>query len=376
MLKNVSLKFTLIIFIVGFILVFFPIMAIPFIILLEYRLDGKYRISGCFIALYLSYINTNKLVESDLLNYKIYFDNSKSVNYINFIEGVVKEPMYFVYQFFMANLGMSFSVYLFLTTFFCYILIFKSCDRIFARESYVQKIIAIVTISFFFELFNLSAHLLRQFIATVIFFYAITINQQKKTVKIAFIASLFHSFVLLYLPFLIFKPIYKKIKYQDLLKLIFYLVALILIIFVLQNVIKSLPMVGSVFSRFFNGRNSFLTTAKLGLIGYLFMGVSFVLAITFRSTKNLSLLTNLIIITVLFSFSMSFLGLELLAYRFLFILYLFTPILFIKIIFNYKSNINFIAIIICIIVIIRFYFRLQNGVWDFGGIEKNLLIFY
>lgn len=376
MLNNVSLKFTLIIFIVVFVLVLFPIMAIPLTILLEYRLNGKYRFSRYLIALYLAYLNTNKLVESDLLNYKNYFDNSKSFEFIIFIEGIVKEPLYFLYQFFMSNLGLSFSVYLFLTTFLCYTLIFKSFDRIFVKESNFQKILAIVIISFFFELFNISAHLLRQFIASVIFLYAISFNQHKRTVKIALIASLFHSSILLYFPFLFFKPIYNKIKYKDFLKLLFYLFVLFLLIFVLTKVIKSLPFIGSVFNRVINSSDSFLTATKLGLRGYLFMGVSFLLVLISRFIKNTSLLINLIVITILFSLSMKLLGSELLAYRFMFFLYLFTPILLIKIIYNYKANIDFIVMIICVLFIVRFYSRLQNGVWNFGEIEKNLLLFY
>jgi|GEM_PF-1214142 len=126
------------------------------------------------LSVFLSFVNMTKVPESDLYNHGWRFLNSGRYNLIPYLILNAKEPFFFIFNYIVYYLtNGSFKVWVFSFSFISYILILKSVYLYFKKINGTknQIILGFVIASFFPLIFSLSAHLIRQFMATAIFIY-------------------------------------------------------------------------------------------------------------------------------------------------------------------------------------------------------------
>lgn len=154
-------------------------------------------------AAFLGYINVTKELTSDLYVYYLDFISHDSYSDAPQLITIIKDP-FFVYGTFLFNKlsAGNFKLYIFGITFISYLLLFLSYINILYDDSPREKshvIASLIMLLLFFELFSLSAHLIRYFLAGSLFFYGFSLKQLKKRFYVVFYLSaiLIHSSVAL-----------------------------------------------------------------------------------------------------------------------------------------------------------------------------------
>lgn len=127
-----------------------------------------------------------------------------------------KEPVFFIFTYLMYYLtNGNVAIYLIISTVLAYTFFFTAIYKFFMIYTNNNSIIvfAILLAAFFPQLFSLSAHLNRQFIAASILLYALVMKlfYNKNIWLFQLIAILTHSTTLLFVPLLYFKPLQKKL---------------------------------------------------------------------------------------------------------------------------------------------------------------------
>ncbi|WP_299708107.1 EpsG family protein [uncultured Pontibacter sp.] len=120
------------------------------------------------MSLLIGIINSGKVLDSDFLNYYDSFINVENMTFIEYIYSMNKEPFFFLYNYIAYYLFFgNFDIYIVATTtigytFMCHALI--RCHSL-LKSSNVYLFIAIFILFLFPNIFSLSAHLIRQFLA-------------------------------------------------------------------------------------------------------------------------------------------------------------------------------------------------------------------
>jgi hypothetical protein len=358
------------------IIVIFPISLIFFIVIFEYLKINKYILTRVLLSLYLGFINANKFLESDLLGYSISYENSRLYGYMGSIS---REPLYFIFELMFSNLYIPFSFFIFFITFLSYMVLYKAALNFSKDLRFIDSLFLILFITFFFNIFNLSAHLVRQFIAMTIFIYGISFQDRKKLIFLSFLALLVHSSMVLFIPVVFFKTIYKKMSLKSgiflFIRIGFMLIVGNYFIIILSNV----PFLEYVIDRSVNNSETFTTNESIGLYGYVFLFLSLFLNILnqFKNKNkgNNFLFYNIFLFLVIFILVVGSFN-DLLAYRYLFYLYLFFPFLIFEF-FKFFKKFNFLTFFkffIIVFLVFSFYFKIENGVWKYGPIQDLLLL--
>lgn len=134
------------------------------------RPAARGSLSGVLVigALYLSLVNITKLPESDLAVYLNSFEDAQRLDLGPFLLLNTREPLYYVSLYGLANLpGVDGHIYVFLSTLLPYLLFGTAVLQVgvalrLERRSLLTLLLFLL---FFGQLFSLSAHLLRQFLA-------------------------------------------------------------------------------------------------------------------------------------------------------------------------------------------------------------------
>ena len=129
------------------------------------------------VSLYLGLVNITKTPESDLLNYIQAFHDSQLLGLSDFLVIHSREPLYYISVFILGNSGfISETGFVFMSTFFPYYIFLSAIIKLSASVCLRNRSIIIIMISlaFFPQLFSLSAHLMRQFLAAAIMVYVLS----------------------------------------------------------------------------------------------------------------------------------------------------------------------------------------------------------
>jgi len=361
-----------------------PIAGILFSIILTIQQNRNKYMIICLISLisiFLGLINTTKVLQSDIISYANEFHLAKQLSIKQFVLLAGKAPVFYFFMYLISNiLKLKFSFFVFFQTFVVYefflLAIYKFYDKL--KESIFTVLFAISLGTLFFVIFSLSAHLMRQFLATTVFLYYLveyTLNDKNK-LWLLLIALFTHATVFLFLPF-IFLTIFKK---KATLK-----TGIIIIIAVISGSLIFRPMIlffsnhlplflSYGFKRLLEGHFVDLTgnvksitiivnSIMLFLILYLFF---FAKDINFKLYHFFNIFISLIIFTLLT------LDAPLLSYRFSFYIYFIFP--FIIPLILKKSPIRKLSFVIQVIIIffliVRFGYKLTYGTFRYESIEE------
>jgi len=200
-----------------FALIFFlnPLLGILLIfntLFLKVKLNKLFlvKLLSVFLSIFLAFINSTKIKENDLI---FYIDNyllSGDLSLMEYITFNGKEPAFFIFNYLFYHLtGGNVKLWIITFSFLSYMLFFVAIIKFFKinQINTSQLVLALILGAFFPQLFSLSAHLIRQFIAGSIFMY-FAVNKifyNKNKWWLIIIAVLTHSSSLLLFALVFFK---------------------------------------------------------------------------------------------------------------------------------------------------------------------------
>ncbi|MCH7414627.1 EpsG family protein [Belliella sp. R4-6] len=333
----------------------------------------------------LSFINTLKVPESDLINYVDDFNSIFDYGFIEYLILKGKEPLFYASNYIIFHLsnGSEF-FFIFIYSFISYIFILNSLcllQKLMKFDDYFL-FFGLLILMLFPNLFSISAHLIRQFLASSMILLALMryVAIKKSPFVLLVAASLTHStslvFFLMYLPLMS-----KEIKVKN----YFNLLLIVFIIYMLFNIFfdkiialfSSVPFVNYIILRMANkGQGIELESiGYLGLLLFLLNILLFLVVLKRYKYNGLNLIFNLILFLTVFVL-LNYQNTEL-ALRFGFYLYFFFPIslyLFVGTVsfFNKKLLFN-ISLLFIIIFEVWFIFKLFYGTWEYRNLEYLIL---
>ena len=174
------------------------------------------------LCIILSLINYTKSIDGDLVLYLTQFNMADKYSYFEYLIFSFKDPVYYSFKYFFYNfVNSDFSLFLFSTTFISYWFLLKGVLNFASRFSIkiIDTLLIILLTAFFPQVFSFSAHLIRQFLAISIGFYALSefySKNHKKSIFLLLLSILVHSSNLIFVLFFLYEF---KVK-----KLIFYVI--------------------------------------------------------------------------------------------------------------------------------------------------------
>ena len=342
-----------------------------------------------YLGLFLGLINCLKVPENDLENYILMYSTGHELGFIPYVFSFGKEQMFMVFNYSVYALtGGSVELYLIIFTVICYMLIFYSIwivhNKI--KQSTYTFVMAISVAFFFPNLFLLSAHLMRQFMAAslVLFLIVNFIFNGKKGYVYYILSVLIHSSSLLF-GFLFFPFLKRRVSNKKIFTLAGILGVVLLLSFKFSGfflkLFANVPVLSYVFYRL-NGTEVVWETDNLGLSNFILqMFVVFVFykvanmakLYQFKSLQTLYISSLLLLLFVVANYSNTELAL-----RFSFYLYFLFPIAFYFLPFLLSKEKalgieKLLALFLCILFGLWFVYKLNYGVWTFNNLETLLL---
>lgn len=148
--------------------------------------------------LLFSYLNYNKCLENDFNSYNNYYILAANNSFYDFFLSVRKEPLYFYLFWLSAKSNISFRLFTFISTLFVYFLGYIGLKKL------TNHLLVILVFLLLPQVFSMSAHLMRQFAAGSLIYYALSLvkNDKKIASRLVYISSvLVHTTSVLFLPF-------------------------------------------------------------------------------------------------------------------------------------------------------------------------------
>ncbi len=227
-------------------------------------------LSGVLVvgALYLSLVNITKQPESDLAAYLKSFEDAQFLDLGPFLLLNTREPLYYVSLYGLANLpGVDGHTYVFLSTLVPYLLFGTAVLRVgvalrLERRSLLSLLLFLL---FFGQLFSLSAHLLRQFLAAslvmlVLADYAVT---GRRRWGLGLLGMMVHYSSM---PLMLLSLLKPHRRYSSALSVLLHMITLTSIYALAVQVaplLLDLPVLGIVFQRITNGEGAELEPLTL-----------------------------------------------------------------------------------------------------------------
>lgn len=353
------------------------------------RLSGYLSFVTIIIAFFFSIINMTKIPENDLLYHGQQYLLAGDFSYLIYLLYIGKEPIYYTFNYIIYSISNGgIKVWIFSYSFISFYLFFKSINIFYRknRANSYQIALALVLAAFFPQLFSLSAHLIRQFIAASLFIYftvdKIFYKNNKWWLLIAGIfthTSILILFLLSYLPWL---GDLKKHFSKNL---------LLIIALTSYQVISSIMLsyLGGIipFVTYILKRASKDTTFQLGefsIMNYVMMVIMVGIVLFFLahksgmknswkkySQKSYQKYRHFYSIMIYFSvFILMNINQSELSNRLFFYLFFFFPFT-VPLLFKKKSTINKISsLTIALFFIFYFLYRLPNGVWTYAPLQE------
>lgn len=353
-----------------------------------------------FLSLFLGFINSTKIPENDLNMYLGHFLLVEEYGFYEYLSVIQKEPLLYIFNFiFFPLLQGSFSLYIITITFISYLLFFQAIRLFFLKIKAPISLLVfgLFLAAFFPQLFSLSAHLIRQFIASSFFLY-FAVNKifyGKSKWWAAFCGVFTHgsSFLLFFL--VSFTPL-KKFKKNIILNIL-----LITALASYQFIAKILLQLFGELNESVNyilKRASSETTFDLGVfptINYFF--ITAIVVISFSSIKHIGkkfvkrsaqhtregfeidtnslekqrlLLENnlfffFLVMTIFSFFIIANLNQSELSIRLFFYLFFFSPLVIPVFIYRFRAK-ALLSFLLSVIIIIYFINRLAFGIWTYA----------
>lgn len=338
---------------------------------------------------YIGLINITKYPESDLYTYLFSFNQAKDLTFVNFMVLNSREPLYYALIFLIGNIPyVTENHFLFISSFLPYMIFLSAVLRLCLYLDLNRRltILFLILLLFFPQLFNISAHLLRQFLASAICTHVIVsyLTTARARIMLAAAAFFIHFFVSL----LFFLLIITRLTHSRRLPIsVTYIGSITLMcagIYVLQVVVSALPvplMFAPLASRILNPAGS-IDFSSLGVINYTFIFIiicSSIYNITcskkFLRTDSFYIVHKAVItfclMIIVSSFFPSFSEVTL---RFSMLLYFISGI-----VLPYSYNLmdkkvyQEITALLAGVVILMFFVNSQNGTWQYAKILELLV---
>lgn len=332
-----------------------------------------------FSCLSLSLINSGKVPENDLLNYQDRFFLVPQIPFLQYAILMGKEPIYFIYSYILFYLTFgNFKLFLFLTSFASYFLVSLSYIKIFKTLNLGFKSIVYGLLTFFLfsNLFSLSAHLIRQFLASSIVLVVLIniayLNKQR--------LFLFLNGVLIHSSAIIFTPAYLLSKNSSKKRFSLILTAFSIIFLTITqgskfflNILPDIEFLKYPFARIAY-RKVYVNLGDLGFLNYLVIVFNIIIFYLFSNinwrTRILTFASILILIVTL-----SFYNDSEIPMRISFYAYLLLPL---SIMYSYslikKSTFKEIIYLSFLIFIgLQFLLRLKFGSWTYENLDSLLI---
>jgi hypothetical protein len=369
-----------------------PLIGILLILYCLYQFKVKnpvkyYRLLILFLAFFLSLVNITKIPENDLLFHGFNYLYAGKYDLIEYILWIGKEPFFYMFNYIFYHISNgSFKLWVFTISFVSYYLlliaVLKYC--LYNRFSKGQMLMAFMLASFFPQMFSLSAHLLRQFVASSVFVYFAVdyIYYKKNKWWLPFMGMLIHFSSILIFPmvYLNFLGDFKKYKVLNIFLLVF--------LFFYQKIAELLLMViGSInpILSYVLIRASADTTFDLGgfqLLNYVLMFFMVGIAICFLFLRGKEHHNNTVetesyfksrhfiyILVYLSVFILANIHQSELSNRLFFYSFFFFPFIT-PLVLNLKVKINhtYLSFFVSNVFILYFLFRLEFGVWTYDSL--------
>lgn len=335
------------------------------------------------LALFLGLINSTKILDSDLVNYYDQFKEAGESPFINYIFSQGKEPAFYMMNYitYIITMG-NFRIYVIIITFISYYLLFISILKYNESIGFDKKqIIFAVTIAAFFpQMFSLSAHLIRQFLAaSLMMFYIVNKMVYKKNYWYLLLLAIFtHTTMAIFLPLLYLPFLRKKINLKH---VIIIIIAAEIVSFVNINKIASLIIESPIFPLFisygFNRAFAELTpqVTILPTMAWVLMGVMLcvsIYSIYKRKILNEGYVHFLNTYIFLALFILMNINYSLIFMRFFFLIYFFIPFI-ISLLFTKDRYIWRISKYPLITILGGvFIYNLTNGTWIYAPVREIL----
>lgn len=332
-----------------------------------------------FSCLSLSLINSGKVPENDLLNYQDRFFLVPQIPFLQYALLMGKEPIYFIYSYLLFYLTFgSFKLFLFITSFISYFLVSLSYIKIYKilNLSFKSIICCLLTFFLFSNLFSLSAHLIRQFLASSIVIIVLIniayLNKQR--------LFLFLSGVLIHSSAIIFTPVYLLNKNSSKKRFSLLLITFSTIFLTIThgskfflNILPDIEFLKYPFARIAY-RKVYVDLGDLGFLNYLVIVFNIIIFYLFSKVNwKTRILTFVSIIILLVT--LSFYNDSEIPMRISFYAYLLLPL---SIMYSYslikKSAFKEVIYLSFLIFIgLQFLFRLKFGSWTYESLDSLLI---
>lgn len=341
------------------------------------------------MALFLGLLNTCKIPESDMIGYIETYEEVASYNFMDYVFLQEREILFFAFNYCAYYLlAGSVNLYIILCSFIGYFLVLYSIWKLhnainFGKYNFMLSVAVVIL---FPNLFLLSVHALRQFLAASIMLYVIVENVCYNKIRIIpFVSAIFIHTTSAFLGF-IFLPFLKKAVTMNRLLIIsvvsvaFVSALPILFRYALFNFLTQFPdFITYGFERLAGNRENAWQTENLSIL--MFLLYAFVCAIFFVASKRIKYQEDIYlhkffyIGLVLFLFVACNYNDTEMALRFSFYLYFFVPVAFyfFTAIFNIKyNNVTGKLCFFPIVAIFFFWFiyKLFYGTWTYINIES------
>ena len=333
------------------------------------------------LAFYLGLINSTKIPENDLDYHANHYLMVSGFNLLEYLILIGKEPFFYIFNFIFYRIsGGSVQLWVLTMSTFSYYLYFVALHKFHSRfnQSISFLLFSVSCAAFFPQLFSLSAHLLRQFPAGIIFiYYFIELAIYKKNKWwIAVIGIGIHSTTILLYLLSNFIFLREKITLKNFLFPLFTLLVLVNYQFLVGFIFTKLPFIP--FISYILERGSVDTEFDLGavtMINKLYLFVTLISIIYFQYARKLYLKDegfNLIfnVITYLIFFIFFNLHQSELANRFIFYVWMIFPLFFP--LFFISRYFVLVRKVVASLLLIWFIYRLENGIWQYSEISELL----
>ena len=353
-----------------------------------YKNDNCIKLLMILAMMYLSAMNTTKVPENDMYRYLAMFENVPYNGYygtlisFNHSAAAVKDAAYgtLVYILYYLTFGNQY-LFIFIVSFLGYWFMFMAIFK-FGKESKLPNymiVTQILILSFFTQYFSMTFHLVRQVLATSVFFYALTfrVSSVKKYLAWCFLSASIHSSIVLVIAFSLLPMMTRRLKSIEIGALALFAAFSVFIIssfaeFLLDTVEFEDSMEYTL-NRAANMEGAEDSTKGLQLLGIILTLVSMALCLIERNMKKKMIFPIVVNMGLAMSF-MTF-GLSaspLLQYRFFFYMYSFLPFIYLIIVRKAKGFAKPLCFITVALLIFRFYIT-YDKVFEYVPVEEALL---
>lgn len=374
-----GLTFAILIFLIN------PILGIFVTILISLSYKSEFCIVGLIVMLstFLGLINTTKFLESDIIGYSNIFELSKKQSFIKYIKEIGKEPLYYSFMYLFGKvLNTNFKFFLLIQTFIAYFFYLYSIFR-FQNKLALNRLSVLFSLglaTLFFELFSLSAHIMRQFLAASLLLYYIVIkifydqNKWWYLISVIFI----HSTTILFVPLIFFSFLKKKINTNRIFLVILISGTIIFLLPIISILIVDKMGIGIFTYIFYKSLepnfDDGVQVSKIAIFINIFLFIYSLTRNYIIKIYNVHEIHFNHIIIFLTIFIIILINQPLLAYRFSFYSYFILPMIM-PIVLSRKtlgSFFPYLGTIIIAFMIFRFMFKLENGVFTYASLSNIL----